>query len=132
MPGRRWAVELPDELIERPADPEVRKANLRRIVRLFRPYKWTLLAVNGLILVSATLGAVPAFLLQAVLDTAIEVDPSGGDARVRLGLLTALVAGMVAIPIFTGVLGVFQTLLSNRVGQAVMHDLRTAVYRHLQ
>ena len=32
----------------------------------------------------------------------------------------------------TGVLGVWQTLLSNRVGQAVMHDLRTAVYRHLQ
>ncbi len=50
----------------------------------------------------------------------------------RLGLLTALVAGMVAIPIVTGILGVWQTLLSNLVGQAVMHDLRTAVYRHLQ
>ena len=39
---------------------------------------------------------------------------------------------MVAIPIVTGVIGVWQTLLSNQVGQAVMHDLRTAVYRHLQ
>ena len=39
---------------------------------------------------------------------------------------------MVAIPVVTGVLGVWQTLLSNRVGQAVMHDLRTSVYRHLQ
>ena len=39
---------------------------------------------------------------------------------------------MVAIPIVTGVIGVWQTLLSNHVGQAVMHDLRTAVYRHLQ
>ena len=47
-------------------------------------------------------------------------------------LLIALVAGMVAISIVTGVLGVWQTLLSNQVGQAVMHDLRTAVYRHLQ
>ena len=47
-------------------------------------------------------------------------------------LLMALVAGMVAIPIVTGVLGVWQTLLSNLVGQAVMHDLRTSVYRHLQ
>ncbi len=47
-------------------------------------------------------------------------------------LLVALVAGMVAIPIVTGVLGVWQTLLSNLVGQAVMHDLRTSVYRHLQ
>jgi ATP-binding cassette, subfamily B, bacterial len=39
---------------------------------------------------------------------------------------------MVAIPIVTGILGVWQTLLSNLVGQAVMHDLRTSVYRHLQ
>ena len=50
----------------------------------------------------------------------------------NVGLLTALVAGMIAIPVVTGVLGVWQTCLSNRVGQAVMHDLRTAVYRHLQ
>ncbi len=47
-------------------------------------------------------------------------------------LLTVLVAGMVAIPIVTGVIGVYQTLLSNQVGQSVMHDLRTQVYRHLQ
>ena len=47
-------------------------------------------------------------------------------------LLTALVAGMIMISIVTGAIGVYQTLLSNRVGQAVMHDLRTSVYRHLQ
>ena len=67
-----------------------------------------------------------------MLDTAIRVDSATGDATVRLGLLSALVAGMVAIPIVTGVIGVWQTLLSNQVGQAVMHDLRTSVYRHLQ
>ena len=39
---------------------------------------------------------------------------------------------MIAIPIVTGTLGVWQTLLSNRVGQAVVHDLRTSVYKHLQ
>ena len=123
MPGRRWDFAT-DEAPERPADPAVRRANLRRIVRLFRPYGRTLLGVNGLILVSAGLGVVSPFLLREVLDVAIPQE--------RLGLLTALVAGMVAIPIVTGVLGVWQTLLSNRVGQAVMHDLRTAVYRHLQ
>ena len=50
----------------------------------------------------------------------------------RPGLLTVLVAGMIAIAIVTGALGVVQTLLSTQVGQRVMHDLRTAVYRHLQ
>ena len=39
---------------------------------------------------------------------------------------------MIAIAIVTGALGVWQTLLSNQVGQRVMHDLRTAVFRHLQ
>ena len=122
----------PDAPIERPDDPAVRKANLRRIIRLFRPYRARLGLVCALIVVSAALGVVTPFLLREVLDTAIQVDPQTGDATVELGLLTALVAGMVAIPIVTGVLGVWQTLLSNLVGQSVMHDLRTAVYRHLQ
>ena len=39
---------------------------------------------------------------------------------------------MVVIPIVTGAIGVAQTWQSNLVGQQVMHDLRTAVYRHLQ
>ena len=39
---------------------------------------------------------------------------------------------MIAISIATGALGVAQTWLSNLVGQRVMHDLRAAVYRHLQ
>jgi ATP-binding cassette subfamily B protein len=126
MPGRRWQMPSQDELPERPADPAVRKANFRRIVRLFRPYRRRLSLVCGLIVVSAALGAIPAFLLREVLDTAITEDGA------RMGLLTALVAGMVAIPIVTGALGVLQSLLSNQVGQAVMHDLRTSVYRHLQ
>ena len=109
---------------ERPADPAVRRQNFRRIVRLFRPYRKRLSVVCGLIVFSAALGVVTPFLLREVLDVAIPEE--------NVGLLTALVAGMVAIPIATGVIGVWQTLLSNQVGQSVMHDLRTQVYRHLQ
>jgi ATP-binding cassette subfamily B protein len=109
---------------ERPADPEVRRQNFRRIVRLFRPYRKRLGVVCGLIVFAAALGVVTPFLLREVLDVAIPEE--------NVGLLTALVAGMVAIPIATGVISVWQTLLSNQVGQSVMHDLRTQVYRHLQ
>jgi ATP-binding cassette subfamily B protein len=115
---------MTDDPPERPADPAVRRANFRRIVRLFRPYRARLGAVSALIVFSAGLGVVSPFLLREVLDVAIPDE--------NVGLLTALVAGMVAIPIATGVLGVWQTLLSNQVGQSVMHDLRTQVYRHLQ
>src|SRR5215204_1423760 len=63
-------------------------------------------------------------LLRDILDEAIpEKDRD---------LLLMLVGGMIAIAIATGALGVAQTWLSNVVGQRVMHDLRTAVYRHLQ
>jgi ATP-binding cassette subfamily B protein len=96
----------------------------RRIARLFRPYRGRLAAVLGLIVVSAGLGMVSPFLLRDVLDVAL---PRGDD-----GLLARLVAGMIAVSVATGVLGVGQTWLSNLVGQRVMHDLRAQVYRHLQ
>jgi ATP-binding cassette subfamily B protein len=108
---------------ERPADPAVRKANLRRIARLFRGYRGRLSAVLVLILVSAGLGVVPAFLLRGVLQAINSHDTTK---------LSYSAGGMIAIAVATGVLGVWQTLLSNQVGQRVMHDLRTAVFRHLQ
>ena len=108
---------------ERPADPAVRKANLRRIARLFRGYRGRLSAVLALILVSAALGVVPAFLLRGVLQAISAHDTTK---------LSVSAGGMIAIAVVTGVLGVWQTLLSNQVGQRVMHDLRTAVFRHLQ
>ena len=46
--------------------------------------------------------------------------------------LNKLVLGLIAIAVATGVIGVLSTYLSNVVGQRVMHDLRSAVYRHLQ
>jgi ATP-binding cassette, subfamily B, bacterial len=97
---------------------------IRRIAALFRPYKGRLAAVLGLIVVSAGLGMISPFLLRDVLDVAI---PENDD-----GLRALLVAGMIAISVATGVLGVGQTWLSNVVGQQVMHDLRAQVYRHLQ
>ena len=119
--GGRWEVETPPE---RPADPAVRRANLRRVMRLFRPYGMRLAAVLSLIVLSAGLDIISPFLLKAILDTALP-------ERDNL-LLTVLVGGMIAISVVTGILGVYQTLLSNQVGQRVMHDLRSAVYRHLQ
>ena len=53
---------------ERPADPEVRRANLNRIGRLFAAYRLRLGGVLLLIVVSAGLGVVPAFLLKNVLE----------------------------------------------------------------
>src|SRR4051794_9537612 len=114
----------PAEKPERTADKAQRKHNLKRVGGLFRAHRKRLGGLLGLIFFSAGLGMISPFLLRAVLDDAI---PNRDTV-----LLSALVAGMIAIAIATGALGVAQTLLSNTVGQRVMHDLRAAVYRHLQ
>jgi len=121
--GGRWSFAR-DEAPERPADPAVRRANLRRVTLLFKAYRWRLGAVLALIFTSALLGIVSPFLIRDIFDEALPQD----DDR----LLTLLVLGLIAIAIVTGVLGVAQSWLSNVVGQRVMHDLRAAVYRHLQ
>ena len=108
---------------ERPADPAVRRANLRRIGPLFTHYKLRLSGLLGLIVFSSALGVVPAFLLKHVLE-AIYANNTRS--------LSINAGGMIAIAVATGILGVLQTLLSNQVGQRVMHDLRAAVFRHLQ
>ena len=84
-----------------------------------------------LIVVACGLGVVSPFLLREVLNSAIKI-PSNGPPQVDLPLLTKLVAGMIGIALVTGIFGVIQSYLSTQVGQSVMHDLRTAVYRHLQ
>src|SRR5207248_2073032 len=108
---------------ERTADPALRRANLSRIGRLFAPYRARLSAVLLLIVVSAGLGVVPAFLLKHVLEAIAHRNTTS---------LSFNAGGMIGIAVVTGALGVVQTLLSNQVGQRVMHDLRAAVFRHLQ
>ena len=104
-------------------DP-TRKRDGRRILALFRPYRRRLTAVLILIVVAAGVSMLSPFLLRDALDVGISLQ--------NKGVLTATVLGMLGIAIFTAAAGVWQTYMSNQVGQRVMHDLRTAVYRHLQ
>jgi len=98
--------------------------SLRRIGRLFTPYRWQLAIVTAIIAASSVVGVASPFLLRAVIDTALP------DKNVRL--LAWLVAGMVAVAAVTSAFGVIQTWISTKVGQQVMHGLRTSVFGHLQ
>ncbi|WP_067828279.1 ABC transporter ATP-binding protein [Nocardia inohanensis] len=97
---------------------------LRRIVRLFHPYRGRLALVAALVGLSSLAGLASPFLLRGIIDDAL---PHG-----RTGLLTALAAGMIVVAALTSVFGVLQTYISTAVGQDVMHDLRSAVYARLQ
>ncbi|MEV3988338.1 ABC transporter ATP-binding protein [Streptomyces sp. NPDC049837] len=107
-----------------PPDPEQPPAQIRRILRLFRPYRGRLAVVGLLVGASSLVSVASPFLLREILDTAIP--------QQRTGLLTLLALGMILTAVVTSVFGVLQTLISTTVGQRVMHDLRTAVYGQLQ
>ncbi|WP_369387717.1 ABC transporter ATP-binding protein [Streptomyces sp. CG1] len=107
-----------------PADAKEQPRQVRRILKLFRPYRGRL-AIVGLLVGAASLVSVATpFLLKETLDVAI---PQG-----RTGLLSLLALGMILSAVLSSVFGVLQTLISTTVGQRVMHDLRTAVYGRLQ
>jgi ATP-binding cassette subfamily B protein len=113
------AVSQPPPLL----DPERRRDN-RRVLALFTRYRARLAAVVLLIMFSSGLSMISPFLLRSVLDDAL---PHRNGT-----LLSELVAGMIGIAIATAAISVWQTYISNVIGQRVMHDLRAAVYRHLQ
>jgi ATP-binding cassette subfamily B protein len=104
-------------------DP-TRERDRARILALFKPYRVRLTVVLAMIIVAAGVSMLNPFLLKAAFDT--------GLAKHNDAVLTATVLGMIAVAIFTNATSVWQTYLSNMVGQQVMHDLRAAVYRHLQ
>ncbi|WP_460864084.1 ABC transporter ATP-binding protein [Rhodococcus aerolatus] len=73
---------------------------------------------------SALLGLAQPLLIREAVDVALpERD---------LRLLVLIVLGMVGAAVLSSGLDVYQTLISNTVGQRVMHRLRTSVYTHLQ
>ncbi|MEW2452334.1 ABC transporter ATP-binding protein [Streptomyces parvulus] len=96
----------------------------RRILRLFRPYRRHLGFVGFLVVASSLVSLVNPFLIREIIDVAL---PQG-----RTGLLSVLALGMVVVAVANSSFNVWQTYLSAKVGQLVMHDLRTAVYSHLQ
>src|SRR5438552_13009653 len=97
---------------------------VRRVARLFKPYRGQVGLVFGSILVTGALGVAPAFITKAIINKALLPH--------NLHLLWRLVALMIAIPLVSGAIGVGQTYLTTVVGQRVMQDLRNRLYEHLQ
>ena len=114
----------PPALPERPARP----GTFRRIVGTFKPYKRRVSFVAVLILVIAGLGLINPLMIKVAFQILLGNEP----ASERLSDLLFVVVVMIVTPIITGLLGLWQTYINNRVGQHVMQDLRNSLYAHLQ
>jgi ATP-binding cassette, subfamily B, bacterial len=110
------------------APASARRGLVRRVLGLFRPYRRWVALVTLAIVLSAGMGVANPLLLRVVFDRALFCRSGCPD----LHLLGVLVAAMCCIPVVTSAIGVGQTLLTNRIGQRVMQDLRDSLYAHLQ
>ncbi|MEA2651414.1 MAG: ATP-binding cassette, subfamily bacterial, partial [Chloroflexota bacterium] len=106
--------------------PGTGRKTLRLIAGFFAPYRVRLVFIGVLILITVSIGVVNPILIKFVLDDLLPGGPRD------LGLLYLLVGLMIVLPIVTSAIGVWQSYLSNVVGQRVMNDLRLALYTHLQ
>jgi ATP-binding cassette subfamily B protein len=97
---------------------------VRRVALLFAPHRWWVAALVLVAVAQGATGVASPFLLREIIDRAL---PERSAA-----LVSWLAGGMIASAVASAALGVVATWLSNLVGQRVMHDLRTAVYEHLQ
>jgi len=121
--GGFWGSGPEPDLTRRPGSEG---PTLRRIAGFFEPYRARLGFIAVLILITVSVGVVNPILIKFVLDNLLPNGPRD------LGLLYVQVSLMIVLPIITSAIGVWQSYLSNVVGQKVMNDLRIALYRHLQ
>ena len=121
MGGGWWSyIHYSDEQ----AQPAINRAVLSRVARYARPYVGRIVLMLLTILLITLLTLVPPLLMRALIDRALpERD---------LGLLNLLALGMVAIPLFNGLIGVGQRYVSAQIGEGIIADLRQALFSHLQ
>jgi ATP-binding cassette subfamily B protein len=96
----------------------------RRIVGFFQPYRGRLAVIAALIVLTVSIGVVNPILLKLVIDNLL--------GPKDLNLLFLQCGLMIVLPIVSSLIGIWQSFLSNVVGQRVMDDLRLALYSHLQ
>lgn len=115
-PAKKSAADTA-QLDEHPVD-------LGRVTALFAPHRRSLAVVLLLIVASSIVGLATPFLTRHLIDEAI---PNQNGRQVVLGVL-----GLLAVAAATSAFGVIQTWRATVIGQAVMHDLRTSLFSHLQ
>ncbi|RGP35423.1 ABC transporter ATP-binding protein [Pseudotabrizicola alkalilacus] len=105
-------------------DLAARHVSLRRVAALFVPYQRRIAGVVALMALASAVGLAGPFLLRAIIDQALP--------QQNLGLLMWLVAGMIGAAVIAAAIGAWQVVLTSRIGQAILHDLRVRLYSHLQ
>src|SRR5579875_3418950 len=110
-------------------DPSVTRQKLssglvRRIIPYARPYWIPLAALLITTAADALITVVNPLLLRAIIDKGILARDDG--------LVLGLAGAVAAVALLDAVLGLANRWFSARIGEGVIYDLRTQVFRHVQ
>jgi len=104
--------------------PKVSKSLLKRVLDYAKPYRFHILGMLVLILLTSALGLISPLILRELIDKTLpEKD---------LNKLVFLAFALLVVPILKGALGIIQRRLNAMVGEGVIYDLRVALYARLQ
>ncbi len=105
------------------------KANLtwplaRRVLSYARPYRLQIVILLGLILVQTGVQLLTPLIFRDLIDYTLP----NGDA----GRLNMLAVGLLLIPIVNNLVGIVIRKINSTIGEGVIYDLRSSLYRHMQ
>ena len=106
------------------ARPQINRALLRRVLGYARPYIGRIILLFAGIVTTIGLGLLTPLIVRDLIDTAL---PEKDAARLNL-----LAGALVAIPVASAVIRIWQRKLDATIGSGIILDLRTALYTHLQ
>ncbi|MBU1748469.1 MAG: ABC transporter ATP-binding protein, partial [Chloroflexi bacterium] len=120
MHGRGWGTYL--RATEE--KPRVTWGLLKRVLRYSAPYRWHLMGMLVMILITTGVGLLMPLILRDLIDRTI---PAGDVPR-----LAFLALGLLLIPGISSAVNIIQRQLNARVGEGVIYDLRVALFARLQ
>ncbi|MGI9017729.1 MAG: ABC transporter ATP-binding protein [Euzebya sp.] len=113
----------------------LRSGLIGRVWRTFaKPYRGRLILLIVLIAMASSITVIPARLIGLIVDalnaTSAQVDPLSLDAA--RGQVTWLALGLIGIAVTAGLLSIVQRYYSSFIGEQLIHDLRRALFDHVQ
>ena len=100
------------------------KDTVKRVFGFARPYRRPITIFLVLTVIDAGLIVVPPLLLSKIVDDGI--------LKQNVGLVTALALIVAAVAVFDAALAVGEGVLSSKIGEGLIYDLRSAVFSHVQ
>ncbi len=109
---------------EEKPDPQVNRQLLLRVWNYAIPYRGRIVSILASIGFTTVLELLPPLIYRQLIDRTL---PNRDFQQ-----LNWLALAMVAVPLFTGLIGVTQRHQSARVGEGLICDLRQGLYKHMQ